>query len=276
MKKQLVLISIALLALITWIFWLRVEKNTDNPMTSKGKIASPPSDLTHREAKATVNRRRLTAATNGKFAKQQELKKIDNSEAQASKVEEISEASPRKTGVGEQDEEDYSEYDEIMNRGVPLEMIGIPQYYEATTLVFQPTEADRQRLQEIEEEMREAAGQGLLSHKWKAGYVPMDVDPDETVYVHPDYLAHYKELLEEDKAIHERSMRQVPGRGYTLTPSKGRILPDGTKLVYYRRVDGALIRCVTKPDGTVRRWVIGWADLSEYPQELREDVWREE
>lgn len=180
-------------------------------------------------------------------------------------------------------EEDYSKYDEEMNQWIPLDTIGIPQFETSPDgFTYKPTEEDKRRMEELYAEVREMMKKGIITHERKEGYIPVEVDPgEETVYVHPDYLDRYLDMLEEGRAIYERGKRPVtdPYSGFYITPAIVKFFPDGTKLEYYRRVDGALIRCVEKPDGTIQRWVIGWADLSEYPQDTIEAIkrcWREE
>ena len=152
-------------------------------------------------------------------------------------------------------------------------MVGIPRPLESTTAIFKPTDADQQRLNELQAEVKDAASKGLLAEEEREGYFPYPVDDDETAYVHPDFLERYDELVEEGKTIQERSMRDEPSTGWLVTPAKARWLPDGTKLIYYRRGNGDLVRAIKKPDGTVRKWVIGWTDLTPYKEQIGKDTW---
>ena len=173
----------------------------------------------------------------------------------------------------------YAQFDVQMNQtyGVPLEMIGIPRFDEdATAMYFEPTDADLQRQNEIEAEAEEAAGKGLLAKEERDEYFPYPVGDDQTVYVHPDFLERYDELVEEYSAIQERSMHEGPTVAYSTMPYKERKLPDGTVLIYYRRRNGDLVRSIEKPDGTIRKWVIGWTDLTPYEQYTSSKRWRDD
>ena len=167
------------------------------------------------------------------------------------------------------DEEEayYTQFDEEMNKGsVPLEMIGIPRFRDETAIYFNPTDADRERLSELEAETEDAASKNLLAKEDLEGYFPYPVGDDKTVYVHPDFLERYDEILKEAKTIKERSMRKGPTTIWSTTGFKKKNFPDGTGLTYYRRKNGDLVRMIEKPDGTVRKWVIGWTDLTPYEQ----------
>jgi hypothetical protein len=140
---------------------------------------------------------------------------------------------------------------------------------EPTSLtVFSPNESDRQQIEAIEGALLDAAEHGLLSRVTRENYHQITRD-GKSVYVHPTFQERYEELLRELTMRHDRSMRsvrsaRVPAGVYDITTKRGRTLPDGTVIEYYRRKDGALIRSAKRPNGTQRRWVIGWANLSAY------------
>ena len=52
--------------------------------------------------------------------------------------------------------------------------------------------------------------------------------------------------------------------------------PIGSNLGYYRRRNGDLMRSIRRPDGTVRKWVIGWTDLAPYEQYTSSEDWRDD
>jgi hypothetical protein len=171
----------------------------------------------------------------------------------------------------------YVKWDERLNQGIPLEMIGIPRLDEnAKGMYFKPTDADRQRLRELEAESEKAAGKDLLTREKRKGYFPYSVDERKTVYVYADYRKRYETFLKEYRAIQERSMREAPATAYSVTPYKQQDFADGTQLIYYRRRNGDLVRSIRKPDGTVRKWVIGWADLTSYKLYPLSGAWRDD
>jgi hypothetical protein len=73
----------------------------------------------------------------------------------------------------------------------------------------------------------------------------------------------------------DRKLVEGPTTSWNTMPYKKRRLPDGTALIYYRRRNGDLVRSVEKPDGTVRKWVIGWTDLTPY-EEYASHTWRDD
>ena len=73
----------------------------------------------------------------------------------------------------------------------------------------------------------------------------------------------------------DRKLVEGPTTSWNTMPYKKRRLPDGTALIYYRRRNGDLVRSIEKPDGTVRKWVIGWTDLTPYEQ-YSSDTWRDD
>ena len=142
----------------------------------------------------------------------------------------------------------YSDYDAIFNDSVTyvggrrfnitLDMIGIPidiTDISPPSTSFQPTPEEQRRYDELKRQAQEAYNQG---------------DRDR-----------FRRLEAERIALNDRCMRPDPGSitVFGRTGGGGK-LPDGTQLWYYRRLDGALMRQVTKPDGTVRKWVVSWAD----------------
>jgi hypothetical protein len=169
---------------------------------------------------------------------------------------------------------DYSEYDAQMTRWGPLEDIGIPVRLDpasANLRVAAPSDGDRARIRKMEEEVKGAVASGLLSSAPRDNYVPVSLDAGETVYVAPQFRVRYESLLTERERIGERSLVPATGAEQAAAyapkaPTRGQILSNGTELSYYRRRDGALIRSVKTPDGTRRRWVIGRADFSQYPE----------
>ena len=169
------------------------------------------------------------------------------------------------------DEEEayYAQFDEEMSSDSnPLDMVGIPRPIEGeTAMYFKPTDVDLQRQSEIEAEAEEAARKNLLAKEEREGFFPYPMGDDKTVYVHPDFLERYDELANEYSDIQERSMREGPANVTRLTPYKSKNFPDGTRLTYYRRRNGDLIRSLQRPDGTVRKWIIGWTDLTPYGQQ---------
>ena len=200
------------------------------------------------------------------------------SEAQSGMVEQPPNGDTQNGDEVDAEEAYYAQFDEEMNQtyGVPLEMIGIPRFNEnATAMYFKPTDADQQRLRELEAEVEDAVSKHLLAQEEREGFFSYPLDDDETVYVHPDFLERYDELVEERKTIHERSMVEGPTTAWNTMPYKKRRLPDGTALIYYRRRNGDLVRSVEKPDGTVRKWVIGWTDLTPY-EEYASHTWRDD
>ena len=173
---------------------------------------------------------------------------------------------------------DYSEYDSQPYDGMSVQMVGIPQLGQGSTRVsFVPTAEARKQLASIESKAEEWLAQGLLSTNPQKGFIPValeDEEPDgEIVYVDPDLAERYLSLIEQHQAIFEK--HRITTHGYSVVPDVGQELPDGTKLTYYRRKDGTLIRSVRSPDGAVRKWEIGWADLSSYPKHFSE-FWRED
>ncbi len=175
------------------------------------------------------------------------------------------------------DEEEtyYAQFDAEMNNGsVPLEMIGIPRFRDETAMYFNPTDADRQRLSELESGTEDAAGKNLLSKEEQKGFFRYSME-DKTVYVHPDFLERYDEILKEVKTIKERSMRTGPTAVWSTTRFKKKNFPDGTGLTYYRRRNGDLVRMIERPDGTVRKWVMGWTDLTPY-ERYSSSKWRDD
>jgi RNA polymerase sigma-70 factor (ECF subfamily) len=78
-------------------------------------------------------------------------------------------------------------------------------------------------------------------------------------------------------ALQDTDRKLVEGRttSWNTMPYKKRRLPDGTALIYYRRRNGDLVRSIEKPDGTARKWVIGWTDLTPYEQ-YSSDTWRDD
>lgn len=176
------------------------------------------------------------------------------------------------------DEAYYVKWDERMNQGTPLEMIGIPRLDEnAKGMYFKPTDADLQRLRELEAEAQKAADKNLLTQEKRKGYFPYSVDERKTIYVHSNYRGRYEAFLKEYRAIQERSMREGPATAYTVTPSKQHDFADGTQLIYYRHQNGDLVRSIRKPDGTVRKWVIGWTDLTPYKKPPSfSNAWRDD
>jgi hypothetical protein len=176
------------------------------------------------------------------------------------------------------DSTDFSEYDKRVG---PLELIGIPVQKEPSDyglLVFSPSDADRERIHAMDEELNHARAQGLIGHAEHEGYEAIPVDPNETVYVSPRFSRRYRAMLKEREAISSRSMRRAAASelsASTMARERALRLPDGTKIEYYRRKDGALIRSVRTHDGLVRKWVIGWADVSRYPPSYAR-AWRDE
>jgi RNA polymerase sigma-70 factor (ECF subfamily) len=73
----------------------------------------------------------------------------------------------------------------------------------------------------------------------------------------------------------DRKLVEGPTTSWNTMPYKKRRLPDGTALIYYRRRNGDLVRSIEKPDGTVRKWGIGWTDLTPYEQ-YSSDTWRDD
>jgi RNA polymerase sigma-70 factor (ECF subfamily) len=73
----------------------------------------------------------------------------------------------------------------------------------------------------------------------------------------------------------DRKLVEGPTTSWNTMPYKKRRLPDGTALIYYRRRNGDLVRSIEKPDGTARKWVIGWTDLTPYEQ-YSSDTWRDD
>ena len=177
------------------------------------------------------------------------------------------------------DEEEayYAQFDEEMSSDSnPLDMVGIPRPIEGeTAMYFKPTDVDLQRQSEIEAEAEEAARKDLLAKEEREGFFPYPMGDDKTVYVHPDFLERYDELAKEYSDIQERSMREGPANVTRLTPYKSKNFPDGTRLTYYRRRNGDLIRSLQRPDGTVRKWIIGWTDLTPYGQQHSKH-WRDD
>jgi hypothetical protein len=172
-------------------------------------------------------------------------------------------------------DDDYRQHD----AKIPdLHLVGMPvQAGDQRSLAFRPSDQDRQRLQEIEAELLDAASKGLLIPIQKPGYISVQLQPGKTAYVQPGFEPAYRALLEEDRATHDRSMRpSETSRVYNIAASRALGLPDGTRLEYYRRRDGSLVRSVKKPDGSVRKWVIGWADVSRYDAAQFGDLWRDE
>ena len=161
----------------------------------------------------------------------------------------------------------YAQFDEEMNRGVPLELIGIPRFDEnATAMYFKPTDADQQRLNELKAEFKDAINKGIMAEKESEGFMPYPVREGETLYIRPDHWERLAELVEEDLAIQERSLVEGSTIAWDLTPKKQKNFPDGTQLIYFRRRNGDLIRSIRKPDGKIREWVIGSTNLTPYKQ----------
>ena len=202
------------------------------------------------------------------------------SEAQSGMVEQPPNGDAQNGDEVDAEEAYYAQFDEEMNPDShPLDMVGIPRFIEgATGMFFRSTYADQQRLNELLAEVKDAASKHLLAEEEREGYFSYPVDDDETVYVHPDFLARYDELVEEGKTIHERSMREEPAIDVLITPAKQRNFPNGTKLIYYRRRNGDLVRSIQRPDGTVRKWVIGWTDLTPYEEYAKyaSDIWHDD
>jgi RNA polymerase sigma-70 factor (ECF subfamily) len=73
----------------------------------------------------------------------------------------------------------------------------------------------------------------------------------------------------------DRKLVEGPTTSWNTMPYKKRRLPDGTALIYYRRRNGDLVRSIEKPDGTARKWVIGWTDLTPY-EEYASHTWRDD
>jgi hypothetical protein len=186
-------------------------------------------------------------------------------------------------------EGDLLVYDREFDRGWPLRLLAIPQPRDATSgaYLLQPTTADAARRSDIEAEIHRAAMEGRISGEPQSGFTAVVPDEGKRVYVRDDYVQRYLSLLEEDRRLHARSMRPVlPDQQITYggEPRKQAVYPDGSEINYYRRRDGALIRAVTKPNGSVSRWVIGWAstDGRDYgvPQQVMDfyigRYWRDE
>jgi hypothetical protein len=157
-------------------------------------------------------------------------------------------------------------------------MIGIPHLqHEHPTYVYEPSEADKGRVAAIEKEIDDAVARGYLADEPRDDYVAVRVQERKTAYVSPAFELRYRRLLDELSEVDRRGMRQQrlgEAEHFHMNNGRGWRLPDGTRLEYYRRKDGALIRAATKADGTVRRWVIGWADVSQSRQYAR--YWRDE
>jgi hypothetical protein len=159
------------------------------------------------------------------------------------------------------------EVEKQLNESEPLDLVGIPRLEPSNALVFKPTAADRRRMDEIEAVVQQARAEGLWSESPYAGYRALYLENlvAQPAYAHPEFAPRLEALQRERVALNRRNM--VPtteGVSASATTSRGMRLPDGTKLEYYRRGDGSLIRLVTRPNGTRSKKVIGWTDLTPY------------
>lgn len=171
---------------------------------------------------------------------------------------------------------DYSMYDAELGRDIPIEKIGIPIPRAIATRALQLTTDDLMVLEGMETEVAHWAELGWISRDAKPGYRTVALDEDKkTVFVHPDFWEDFNRMLDLDEAIHEQSMVSVRDQEYYVRSSATKTLSDGTRIEYYRRRDGALIRSVTWLDGSQQKREIGWTDLSGYPEEYQK-YWREE
>jgi hypothetical protein len=173
-------------------------------------------------------------------------------------------------------EDEIPQYDDEFDRGpVPLRMVGIPRPRGTTTVyVYEPTEASRRRRGQIEAAVMRGVADGEITHTARDGFIPLDVDDGETVYVHPEHWPHYASLLEETRDIQDRSMHAMPQVSYNTERRKSRQFADGTVLEYYRRRDGALVRAVRRPSAPEKRSVIGWASTNARDHGVPEEVFR--
>ena len=91
----------------------------------------------------------------------------------------------------------------------------------------------------------------------------------------PQDARRVREIGEQLKRLHERAVRPDEGARafYVKGPVRYR-LPDGTRITWYRRKDGALIREVVKPDGEVLKFIAGWVDLNRFPPDIRREIIR--
>ena len=244
------------------------EGVTEDASTETDQASSPKS-ITAEELDAAIAWLKTLDETSKGQAKP--------SESQAGTVDHTQNRDAQNGDEVDAEEAYYAQFDEEMNSdSSPLDMVGIPRPVEGEiAMYFKPTDADRQRLSEIEAEGEDATSKNLLATEEREGYFPYPLDDDETVYVRPDFLERYDELVEEHKTINERSMREGPANATRLTPYKSKNFPDGTRLTYYRRRNGDLIRSLQRPDGTVRKWIIGWTDLTPYGQQHSKH-WRDD
>ena len=185
-------------------------------------------------------------------------------------------------GVGEPPEgwkEDYSHWDSHL--GDDLMEVGMIEREEGFGRTYRPTEAARQRVSEIEEELLKAAEDGLLSREPKGDYIRQEIDEGKIVYIAPNFVERYNALSEEDDVIHEQNTHTVPRTGYFATPSMGTTKFDsGLQITYYRRKgDGSLVRSVDLPSGGAKKYVLADSepDLSGFSEEeikMIKDMWR--
>jgi hypothetical protein len=288
-KRRLLISVSALLVCVIgvgiWDFWNSAETRREKNR-NKVPTIGPDTFIAHTDLQ--MGEANIKSDGEPKLTQNQlVLKWLDELETRDQGDENLQQQSQDTGQRGSSEDEDaeeryYSQFDEHFNQqDVPLNMVGIPRFQPSDSLVYNPTEADRYRKEQIETEWVPLIEQGILSHERRNGYVRIDIEgEDETVYIHPDYESRYRDAAAELRAINERGMvPSTDGVSFMLQPSKGRTFPDGTRLVYYRRKDGSLIRSVEKPDGTVRRWVIGWTDLAPYYAEYGKAVsnaWRDE
>ena len=120
------------------------------------------------------------------------------------------------------------------NFSIPVTLVGIDIDISniSETSSFQPTPEEKRRLDNLNRQIEAEREEGNT--------------------------ARVAELTEERSRVHNQCVRPggvLMARG---VESAGRTLSDGTKLHYYRRDDGALIRQVTPPDGQAREYIVNW------------------
>jgi hypothetical protein len=282
-KRLLIIILIAILCIAGLSIWKlkwksgpQGEEAKNNLETNQVFVASAGIQTENKNSKATSFYRRDDSKTSLKREERIDQVPVGFNSDKQNKL--IVKSEPK-----DPEEAYYSQFDKELDKSdTPLSMVGIPKFIPSNAKTYKPTPADLQRTKQIEEEWKPLIEKGILSHKPKGNYVRIDLEgKDETVYVHPDYTERYKEASAELQTINKRNMVSTTRKGFFLTPEKSQEFQDGSILTYYRRKDGSLIRSVQKTDGTVRRWVIGWTDLTSYTQYLenhpfRNNIWRDE
>ena len=148
----------------------------------------------------------------------------------------------------------YSEWD------VKAESVGLMSMSSNPTLSRVPsTPEDKRRLKEIYTELMALQDKGSIILERKDGYVERPNHEDGGVYIVAEAdVETFDKLKKEEAEINARGIiveTTATRRG--MISSKKIVVSDGTRIEYYRRRDGSLMRQAILPSDEVQRTVVG-------------------